>query len=589
MPSANDTLPSGITDSIFHGYTPQAKAFWWVVVVLGSLALLHSMDRLADSPWEDQWVIAIGLGLVVLSAAFPLPLSRLADILPRPGEATRFPSYGKQGARLNYSFGDFYTFLLLFTYGPYAAALACALDGFICARASTTRWSSRIVAPAITVLVMYVGGRLLVSMMPASSGEALGATVVGGMLFAAGIFLTQTLLMLVIPLLKQGSRLTPGAVLGNFGAAGVATMVTAGFAALLAATFRNELPMLMLYSAPLLATIIMLMQAFSRQHRAYVLAREEVEASLRRETEVVQEGMRNLRASERRFQALFTDAPVGMAVLSRDGFIQQSNAALNALLRSTEGALASRDFGAFVADPDSQLWQRHIRRTQRSDFQQFSVELRCRRGNAPELWVSVHCAAFVDPATGTPGLILHAQDTTSQHEAKLALDHLAHHDSLTGLPNRRRFSELLSRAVARAQRNGADGYALLFIDFDGFKGINDRLGHDAGDEFLVEMAKRLTNSLRPGDVAARLGGDEFAALLGLRMPEDLELARTVAERIVASLAVPYLLRGQSMSGRASIGVVNSARGYEREEDALRDADMAMYEAKAGSRGHIVVR
>lgn len=138
----------------------------------------------------------------------------------------------------------------------------------------------------------------------------------------------------------------------------------------------------------------------------------------------------------------------------------------------------------------------------------------------------------------------------------------------------------LSKAVADARVIPAQGFALLFIDFDGFKAINDTFGHDGGDVFLVEMSRRLTASLRPGDVVARLGGDEFAILLPLRMPEEESMAAVVAERIVANLAEPFALAGEEVRGQASIGITNSARGYESDNDAMRDADKAMYRVKA---------
>lgn len=152
--------------------------------------------------------------------------------------------------------------------------------------------------------------------------------------------------------------------------------------------------------------------------------------------------------------------------------------------------------------------------------------------------------------------------------------HGAFHDLLTGLPNRARFLDRLANAIWRGERAGTTT-AVLFIDLDGFKRINDSLGHAAGDEMLIEVASRLDECLRPTDTAARFGGDEFAILL-----EDLSrgaAATMVASRIMASLQAPVLLGGRSVVISASVGVALHRQG---EQDLLRDADLAMYRAKS---------
>jgi diguanylate cyclase (GGDEF)-like protein len=181
-------------------------------------------------------------------------------------------------------------------------------------------------------------------------------------------------------------------------------------------------------------------------------------------------------------------------------------------------------------------------------------------------------------------LKLQAEDSTARIQNTRELDHLAHHDSLTGLPNRRRFEQLLSEAIAAVRADPAHGYAVLFLDFDGFKNINDSLGHAAGDRFLVEMAHRMRESVRPMDIVARLGGDEFAILLPLTMPEEESEASAIADRIKQALAHPYQVQGEMLRGHASIGIVTSMRGHELDTDVMREADTAMYAAKAsGSR------
>jgi diguanylate cyclase (GGDEF)-like protein len=157
--------------------------------------------------------------------------------------------------------------------------------------------------------------------------------------------------------------------------------------------------------------------------------------------------------------------------------------------------------------------------------------------------------------------------------------HQAFHDSLTGLPNRALFLDRLELAHARSRRSGSP-IAVLFMDLDSFKNVNDSLGHAAGDELLVLVAGRLRRWLRPSDTAARFGGDEFAILL-----EDLDTidaAQVVAQRVLDSLREPFAIQGQEVLVGSSIGIASSA--HPGSDDLLRNADLAMYRAKGLGKG-----
>jgi diguanylate cyclase (GGDEF)-like protein len=166
------------------------------------------------------------------------------------------------------------------------------------------------------------------------------------------------------------------------------------------------------------------------------------------------------------------------------------------------------------------------------------------------------------------------------------LQHGALHDALTGLPNRTLFLDRLEQALRRARRQGpGSGAAVLFLDLDRFKIVNDSLGHQAGDQLLQAVALRLDAALRPGDTVARMGGDEFTVLL-----EDLTDAReatVVAERVLATLADPFTIAGRELFVSASIGIALGRADHDPEE-LIRDADVAMYRAKAGGKARHAV-
>lgn len=169
---------------------------------------------------------------------------------------------------------------------------------------------------------------------------------------------------------------------------------------------------------------------------------------------------------------------------------------------------------------------------------------------------------------------------TALQDARAQLQHAAFHDALTGLPNRALFADRMVQALGRARREEAD-LAVLFIDCDDFKAVNDRLGHDAGDQALVELGRRLRNCIRPGDTVARMGGDEFTVLL--EPPTGNAEAAHVAERVLAVLREPFHIRSEEVTLSASVGVATGRSDPGDPDALLRLADDAMYAAKQGGK------
>ena len=213
----------------------------------------------------------------------------------------------------------------------------------------------------------------------------------------------------------------------------------------------------------------------------------------------------------------------------------------------------------------------------KGDTPSFQSEYRVLHANGQYLWMLSRGLAIRDTEEIAYRMAGSQTDISLQKQAEERLAHDALHDALTGLPNRTLFLDRLEHAIKKIKRSKDVLFAVMFLDLDRFKFINDSLGHAAGDQLLVSISERLRKCLRPGDTVARLGGDEFVVLL-----DDISAAADatrVADRIQKELAKPHILNGHSVSTSASMGITLSSTNYEQADEMLRDADIAMYRAK----------
>jgi diguanylate cyclase (GGDEF)-like protein/PAS domain S-box-containing protein len=201
-------------------------------------------------------------------------------------------------------------------------------------------------------------------------------------------------------------------------------------------------------------------------------------------------------------------------------------------------------------------------------------------------WVTAYYSPHKAPNGEIIGVVAIIHDVTQRKRAEDQLLHNAFHDSLTGLPNRALFLDRLERLIKHVHRHPEYTFAVLFLDLDRFKVVNDSLGHGVGDDLLIAIGHRLEACLREGDSVARLGGDEFAILLD--DVKDVNEATRVADRIERELTAPFFLRGHEVFTSTSIGIALSSLSYSKPGDLLRDADTAMYRAKSGGRGRYEV-
>ncbi len=251
-------------------------------------------------------------------------------------------------------------------------------------------------------------------------------------------------------------------------------------------------------------------------------------------------------------------------------------------LPAQDGRMSVTGFYRRIHAEDRELVRRLVSAHLADEHALLQVECRMRHEDGNWRWILVRGAAVRDDDGRARRLAGSLSDVTQRKQAEAELVRASLHDRLTGLPNRGYFLDALQRVLARSRRRPEVRFAVAFVDLDRLKLVNDTFGHQAGDVMLAEIALRIAGVVRAGDMVARLSGDEFALLLDeLDGPAD---ALQVAERVNTVLARPIDVHGHAVQASASIGVVLSDPVYESAEQMLRDADVAMYRAKARGRG-----
>ena len=535
-------------------YNATASGLWLALSGAGLVSAAWALWQLAAMPAASLLQVTVGVGFVVVAALFPVQIPRT-----------------------KYAIGvaDIFVFGLLALHGAPAAALAAGAEGLVGGLRTTKRLTSRVSSPATATLAMTLCGlgadaaqRALLSAgwMPGSAGFAVLCAV------ALPYFAGTTLPLLAIGAAKNRMPLSLRDWIQGYGWVGAIYLLTAAIAGVLVMNARQFGPAVFVVAAVVTAATVALVHVSIRRHEADFQAQEARVADAEHEAAL----------NQQRFTAAFTHAAIGMAIVGHDGKVHQLNQALCALLGRSSESLLQRPFDDLLHPGDAVLFERRAEAVAGGTSEAFSMELRCSDTNGRGIWVSLHCGRFIDPGTERSGLIYQLHDITSRRQAEDRLHHVAFHDSLTDLANRNCFNERLNAAVERNSTDAAQGFAVMFMDLDRFKLVNDSLGHQAGNALLCEVARRLCAAVRPGDLVARLGGDEFAVLL--EQVQEPGPALVLAQRLQQVLSVPMMISGTEVVPVVSIGITFSDLGYRSADEVLRDADLAMYEAKAdGSR------
>ncbi len=537
-------------------YNTSTRYFWLILVCAGAVACgWATWQTLSNSNAITMTLLAVAVATLAALAPVQIPRTKHSVCL-----------------------ADVCHLAALALLGPAAAVLASGAEALAATMKTSRRVSSRLASPAANMTAMAIAGLLYQGLEPwlrfALGAES--ALVIGLGCAAMVMYLGCTLPLWAITVLKASRRLSLREWFSSFAWFGAIAQISALLAALLVINTRLYGPGLIVAVAALVTAAMYLLRVSFAQREAEQSAQDQQLA------EAHQEAILN----QQRFTAAFTHAAVGMAIVGTNRQMLQVNRALAQLLGAPEKALLKRSFEDFLNPGDVRLLERLLHDLAQAPDETFTVQLRCQRGDGEEVWIALHCSRFDDPGSAGPCVIYQLHDITSRHLAEQRLHHIAFHDSLTDLANRACFTDRLAAAVERSQIDSSARFAVLFLDLDRFKMVNDSLGHQAGNELLVQVANRLRQCVRPLDLVARLGGDEFAVLCeGL---DDQDHARTLATRLGTTLAQPLAIHGTEVIPGASIGITFGDLGHRTVDEILRDADLAMYEAKAAGRGRVAV-
>jgi diguanylate cyclase (GGDEF)-like protein/PAS domain S-box-containing protein len=285
--------------------------------------------------------------------------------------------------------------------------------------------------------------------------------------------------------------------------------------------------------------------------------------------------------AEERFRRAFNDAPIGMGLVAPDGRWLRVNERLTEITGFSEAHLLNSTFQDITHPDDVDIDVEHSRQLLAGEVRSYQMEKRYVRPDGQSIWVMLSVSLVRGIDNEPLYFISQVENINERKRVERELTRLAEHDSLTGLLNRRRFQQELERELKRARR--AHGRAaILYIDIDHFKRVNDTHGHKAGDDVLQSIARRLVLRLRATDIIARLGGDEFAVLL-LDL-DSIEDARRIADEIrTAVRSEPVPVADTMVNVTISIGIATLGEGEGSDDQVLIAADNAMFEAKRSGR------
>ncbi len=326
-------------------------------------------------------------------------------------------------------------------------------------------------------------------------------------------------------------------------------------------------------------------KVFAADFQAIFVAERERGHELSIALEQLRESHEQVVRSEDRFRSLVLNSSDAIVIVSAEGVVTYASPSVERLWGYRPEELLEASFGGLVHPQDRQRFWQALEAVRFSSSIDAPLDMAVAHADGSWRQIEAVVGNLLD-SDSVGGIVLNARDVTDRRELERQLAYQAFHDPLTGLPNRALFMDRLEHALTKAERNRS-GLAVLFIDVDRFKTINDSLGHSAGDELLAVTGDRLVAALyKPYDTVARFGGDEFAVLLeDVTFAED---AAAVAARIVKACESPLTLQGSEVTASVSVGLAHSRGSDQTSAEILRAADIALYQAKRSGRGQYTI-
>ncbi|MBA3661748.1 MAG: EAL domain-containing protein [Gammaproteobacteria bacterium] len=336
-------------------------------------------------------------------------------------------------------------------------------------------------------------------------------------------------------------------------------------------------------NAHLILTIVILLAGSFAIVTLYLFRKVRIQGyKIHRLTTTKQQAEFQLIDSNNRFETLFEHANVGIALLALDGRLSRVNQPLCELLGYTESDILMMNFYYIIHPNDLGDLQIHIQQLIDKKIKSYQSEQQCFRKNGDTLWIMSTLSLICDYENNPVHFVIQIQNITLQKKAEERLRHMAYHDPVTGLANRNKLEQFINHILASARRH-QQGFALLFLDLDRFKNINDTIGHEAGDMLLQVMAERLRSTVRSTDMVARLGGDEFVLLItDVKKEESVAI---IAQKILENVMKVVVIKGQEIYITTSVGISLYPLDGQNMQTLMKNADLALYRSKEHGRNN----
>ncbi len=551
-----------------HDYNLKARIYWWALFSIGLALLVKSAVTIAGFAAPQLIQLAMAICFTAIVGYFPVTIPR---------------------TKVCIAGGEIFIFLTLLLLGVEAAAWVVAAEGLVGSLRASKRWTSWFGTPTMAAISMSAAGSLFILGRDALTAQGwlnggallLLLTIFALCYFALNICQTSALLAL-----KRNEPIKPLAWLKEMLWVALAYVGSAAIAAMLYQAGTSFGFGVVLAGAPIILLFLTSAHFIFERSKTEQHVQTALLDAANRETELAHAHVAALEKSERRFHGAFTNAAIGMALVSPNGAILQVNAAACRMLGYRERELIGGAIGVFMPPDDFSLLLNDMDSVTDSHEKVTQRELNCIGKSGVAFSVAFGVSIFDEGEGGSPDLIVQLQDIRARKAAENKLLHIAFHDALTGLVNRAYFREQLARVLARTKRNPTAQYALMFLDFDRFKAVNDSLGHAVGDELLIGFAVRIKAVFRPTDTVARLGGDEFAILIE-DVKDDSHVIE-LAKRLQDTFRAPFPIQGNNITSSASIGIAFGSVRHDSPDDVIRDADLAMYKAKHAGKAQYAV-